>query len=168
MAMIQIISVEEANLRSATNMKFSLRPPAKIVVAVLFFSVLTAASRGIAEGEDWLKWDNNARQQYVWCYVLAFQHGFQFACKVTATSKKTSSVSTLTDLSEEGCMARMPKFSKPIEYYSQKITDFYTSYPADRYVMIRELLDNMLDSRDLTIEQIHEKLKNHVRSRYPQ
>jgi hypothetical protein len=149
-------------------MRFRFGASARALAAVLLLSVAATASREIAEGEDWLKWDNNTREQYVWCYVLAFQHGFQSACKATAVPKKPFSASTVSELPEESCMAKMPKFSKPIEYYSKKITDFYSSYPADRYAMIRELLDNMVDSGDLTIEQIHGKLKNRIPHGDPQ
>jgi len=148
-------------------MRFCGRPIMSVLLAVLFFSGMATASRGVAEGEDWLKWDSDTRQRYVWCYILAFQHGFQSACKATATPTRPSSVSAVNELPEEACMAKMPKFTKPIEVYSQRITEFYSSYPADRYAMIRELLDHMADSQGLTLEQIHERLKNRVPSHQP-
>jgi hypothetical protein len=148
-------------------MRLLVGSTARLLVTVLIFAVFAYGSRGVAEGEDWMKWDSDTREIYVGCYFVAFNHGFKSACKKAALSDKSSSASKVSEAPDEPCVAKMPQFTRPVEFYSQKITDYYRSYPSDRYAMIRELLDYMSDSQNLTLEQIHERLKGRIPSPKP-
>jgi hypothetical protein len=124
-----------------------------IFLAFVLFSAARVPIRGTGEGNDWLKWNEETRLIYVSAYVIGFDHGFTQGCK---TAEETNSVVRSTGLPGDKCIAREPKHPQKLENYVQQITKYYESYPADRFVPIRTLIDSLSDTKNLTLQQIHQ------------
>jgi hypothetical protein len=133
-------------------MEDCMRSLASILIIVILSSGTSIAANAIAEGEQWLKWSDETKLEYVSAYVVGFDSGVFQACKQAEKMWQ----STSTDLPGKKCRQEMPGHTKQIEYYVSTITDFYHSYPEDRYVTIRTLLDGLSDARNLTIQQMHQ------------
>jgi len=129
-----------------------MRSLARVLVIVLLSSVMGIAANDVAEGEQWLKWSDETKFGYVSAYVVGFDSGVFQACKEAERMWRPKS----TDLPGRECRQQVPGHSKKLEYYVSTITDYYHSYPEDRYVTIHTLLDGLSDARNLTIEQMHQ------------
>jgi hypothetical protein len=105
-----------------------------------------------SEGEQWLKWSDETRSAYVAGYLWGFGQGFSQGCTI---GQETYSVKP-TGLPGEKCVAKIPSELKNPEQYAEIITNYYRSYPSDRNVAVRRLLDGLQRKPDLTIEQMHE------------
>jgi hypothetical protein len=53
-------------------------------------------------------------------------------------------------------MNRRKTYSKPAEYYTDIITDFYKRYPQHRGVRAMFVLRQLYDGADVTLEELHE------------
>jgi len=123
------------------------------VLLILVVAPVTCMSvAGIAEGEEWLKWNDGTRLIYVSAYLAGFDRGFTQGCKM---AEEVRPIPRSTGLPGENCMAREPGYPKNLEDYVELVTEYYRSYPTDRYVRIRTVLDSLSGARDLTIQQIH-------------
>lgn len=118
-----------------------------------FNSVPRAPFKGAAEGDEWLKWNGDTRLVYVGAYAAGFDRGFVDGCR---TAGELEPRSRATGLPGEECIAKEPGYPKTLEEYVDAVTKFYDSYPTDRYVPIRRVLDGLSDARNLTIQQIHQ------------
>jgi len=103
---------------------------------VIAASVLSAdpvlAQRAWHQGDMWLKWSRDARESY----VLGYLEG---SASVRTQSREESSSPPLLGVDT----SQMVK----------SITDFYTRYPEDRDIYIREVIEQL--QKGLTLEQIH-------------
>jgi hypothetical protein len=125
---------------------------ASVLVIIMLSSVMGIAANGVAEGEQWLKWSDETKLGYVSAYVVGFDSGVSQACKQAEKMWRPKS----TALPGRECRQQTPGHSKQLEHYVSTITDYYHSYPEDRYVTIRTLLDGLSDARNLTIQQMHQ------------
>jgi hypothetical protein len=123
-----------------------------LALALTVDSSSTNASKGIAEGEEWLKWNAESRLLYVSAYLTGYDRGFSEGCKM---AEEVDSSIKSTGLPGEKCISREPSHSKNLETYVDLITEFYTTYPKDRYVTIRTVLNGLSDARHLSLQQIH-------------
>jgi len=124
-----------------------------ILLTEILFAPGSMPIRGTGEGNDWLKWSEETRLIYVSAYVVGFDHGFTQGCKM---AEETSSVTRSTGLPGEKCIAREPRHPQKLEIYVHQITEYYRTYPSDRFVPIRTLLDSFSDARNFSLQQIHE------------
>jgi len=53
------------------------------------------------------------------------------------------------------CIAMRRKFTKPVDYYVDTLTRFYTKYPEDRNVPASYVLPMLSDQDPKPIEEIH-------------
>ncbi len=128
-------------------------------VTLTLVTETASASRGRAEGEEWLRWAEDVRIEYVSSYLAAFSHGFHFACKAMQDAATTSKSG---EPPMEVCMRNLPRYSKTLDLYAARITQFYRRYPSDRFATVQEIMDYMSDSRDLNVQQIHEDLGKRI------
>lgn len=139
-------------LRSTlARMKFSLRYFALLVVMASLQSA--SASSVLQAGEDWLKWNEQSRVNYVSAYLWGHARGFRDGCQ---TGQQIYSVSESKGLPGEKCIGKQPQYSKKLEDYAAAITKFYNSYPQDKRVPVVKLLDGMSDRRNLSFQQMHD------------
>ena len=125
---------------------------ASVLIIVIFSSVTSFAANAVAEGEQWLKWSDETKLVYVSAYIIGFDNGVFQACKQAEKMWQPKS----TELPGRKCRQQIPGHTKQLEYYVSVVTDYYHSYPNDRYVTVRTLLDGLSDARNLTIQQIHQ------------
>lgn len=104
-----------------------------IVIAALVFSAKPLlGQRAWHQGNMWLKWSHEARESY----VLGF---FEGSTADHGQSREQSS-------NPQGLEVDTSQTVK-------SITDFYTRYPEDRDIYIREVIEQL--RKGLTLEQIH-------------
>ena len=88
--------------------------------------------RGWRQGDMWIKWSHQARG----AYVLGYFEGH------TAAPGESS-----------GHAANRWAGEVNVDEVGSSITDFYTRYPEDRDIYIREVIEQL--RQGLTLEQIH-------------
>jgi hypothetical protein len=103
-----------------------------VIAASFFFAKPLMGQRAWLQGDMWLKWSHDARESY----VLGYFEGS--TADHTQSHEQNSSPQVL-----EVDTAQMVK----------SITDFYTRYPEDRDIYIREVIEQL--RKGLTLEQIH-------------
>lgn len=128
-----------------------MRSLACALVIVIVSSMTSNGANGVAEGEQWLKWSDETKLEYVSAYVVGFDSGVFHACEQAEKMWQQKS----TELAATKCRQQVPGHSQQLESYVSAITHYYHSYPDDRYVTIRTLLDGLSDARNLTIQQMH-------------
>jgi hypothetical protein len=123
------------------------------VLLVIAFLQTASASSVLQAGEDWLKWNEDARVNYVSAYLWGHARGFRDGCTI---GQKIYSASAPGGLPGEKCIGKAPQYSKKLEDYAATITEFYTSYAEDKHVPVFMLLDGMSDARNLSIRKMHD------------
>ena len=120
----------------------------RVLVSVLaglaFVSTTTPAGDTLDAGRDWLKWGNQTRLAYVSAYLHGQGRGFRDGCIL---AQGLYSAGEPSGLPGETCVARAPSYSRNLEDYVAKITEYYRSYPGDRNVPIFEVLEGLSDAR---------------------
>lgn len=113
-----------------------------------------SASTVLQSGEDWLKWNDETKINYVSAYLWGHARGYRDGC---TTGQHIYSGSPSKGLPGEKCIGKQPQYSKKLEGYAAAITEFYVCYPNDKQVPVFQLLDGMSDSHNLSIRQMHEQ-----------
>jgi len=104
-----------------------------VIAALVFFSTRPLlGQRAWHQGDMWLKWSHDARESYVLGY-------FEGNTADRAKSHEQNSSPQVLEVDT----AQMVK----------SITGFYTRYPEDRDIYIREVIEQL--RKGLTPEQIH-------------
>lgn len=134
----------------------------RITVAIFGFALLVISSsptslwatRYCCEGNTWMKWNEQHREDYVRGYILGRFEGYTDACY--RESKFWPSPITLGDGNNpiSKCVKEMPGFSQGPEYFAKQVTEFYRTYPGDRILLIREILEALGSGK--SIQDIHE------------
>jgi hypothetical protein len=125
-------------------------------VAVLIFCAPSSswAQRRCCEGDTWMKWTEDHRDDYLRGYILGYAEGYTGACY-----KMTKYLHPPISLGEKNnplssCLAEMPDFSRGPEYFAKQITELYTTYPQDRILLVTEILVDLVSGK--SIQEIHE------------
>jgi hypothetical protein len=125
--------------------------------------VLQSQNAPQTPAELWASWSEEARTEYVWGYVSGFREGKQAACYFYEGEmmKYTPDKGVPPEkLPKATCLAAMPDFTAPyLQSYVNSITDYYAKYPHDRQAGLPRIMVELAAPQDLTIDQIHEKLK---------
>ena len=124
-----------------------------VLLALVFNSGGSLGANAIAEGDQWLKWGGETRLEYVSAYLRGNARGFRDGCEA---GQEAYSGGNLAGLPGEKCLPKLPKYSNNMEEYVRTITDYYRSYPTDRFVPIFKVLEGLSDSRKLTIQRMHD------------
>jgi len=127
------------------------------VFMILFFlcsPVSLWPQRRCCEGDTWLKWTEEHREDYVRAYILGRTEGYSDACYREA--KYWPSPVTLGDQKSpiSRCLKEMPDFSKGPEYFAKQLTQLYTLHPEDRILLTTEIMEVLGSGK--SIQDIHE------------
>ena len=133
-------------------MENRMRSLSGIMVVIILSSGIGVAANDIAEGEQWLKWSDQTKLEYVSAYIAGFDSGAFQACKQAEKMWQPKS----DELPGKKCRQQIPNHSKQMEYYVSTITSYYHSYPEDRHVTIGRLLDGLGDGGNLSIKRMHQ------------
>jgi hypothetical protein len=104
-------------------------------------------------GDDWSAWSNDTRISYISTYMFGYARGFRDACE---TGQEIYSNDKLPRAPRDKCFERAYKYSKNLEDYAEKITAYYREFPNDRKVPVFKLIEGLSDSRNLTLQKMHE------------
>jgi hypothetical protein len=125
------------------------------VVAVVFLSLIASlawAQRNCCEGESWLKWSPEHRNDYVRGYIRGYYGGYFHGCQ-EGTKYSSGDVESRAGKSPvDECLDKKLDFTKGTEL-SKEITRFYIRYPEHRILLINEILEELGKGR--SIEDIH-------------
>lgn len=121
---------------------------------VLCSSSPLSAQRTCCEGDTWMKWTEEHREDYVRGYILGYAEGYSEACH--RATKDWPSPITLGDKNNplSKCVREMPDFSRGPEHFAKLITELYNTYPQDRILLITEVLAELGSGR--SIQDVHE------------
>lgn len=109
------------------------------------------AANPFETGDNWMRWNDDAKLQYISAYLLGNSRGFRDGCEM---GQQTYSADK-AGLPGEKCIGKVAKYSKNMEEYVKLITDYYNAYPDDRSVPIFKLIEGLSDARNLTIQKMH-------------
>jgi hypothetical protein len=94
------------------------------------------------EGGDWPKWNENEREIFVAGYVTGQSAGIQSGCGV---HNLRSDITKPEDNVYANYLKVTPDYSRPLSFYSDRITRFYTEnqgyYKIPAYLLMRALSD---------------------------
>ena len=131
------------------------------VVLVLIFGTGSTVAEGLLEnGDNWLKWTDETRIEYVSGYLWGLGRGFRDGCEA---GEKTYSTGKLRALPGEKCIPKQPMYSRNLEDYVGGITAYYHAYPTESCVPILHVLEGLSDARKLTVQQMHQYFPSSVR-----
>ena len=124
-----------------------------LILAMVLICAQCLAMDPFPKGDDWMSWSAETKLAYVSAYVQAFAEGFRVGCDAgkEAYAKKKPKWD-----GGERCVGRGKTFSKSEEEYVDKITEYYRSYPTDRRVQVRKILEGLCDERQLAPQQMHQ------------
>ena len=124
-----------------------------LVLVLVLHGRRIVAANSFENGDDWLRWSNETRTVYVSAYLWGRARGFRDGCE---TGQKTYSTGKLRGLPGEKCIPKRPTYSRNMEDYVGGVTDYFSAYPAARYVSIFKVLEGLSDAQKLTVTQMHE------------
>ena len=124
-----------------------------LLMCVMSITGPLLGQRGWPEGDHWLKWNQDAREKYVWGYTTAYAKGYGTACRQVDLAWTGNVQPGYENAVLNKCMKEQLDFSKGSDYLIKSVTDFYRRYPKDRDISIGELLD--LLGKGLAVEEIH-------------
>ncbi|MBZ5613038.1 MAG: hypothetical protein LAO23_03435 [Acidobacteriia bacterium] len=131
------------------------------VVLVLIFDAGSAVAAGLLEtGDNWLKWTDETKTEYVSGYLWGFGRGFRDGCEA---GERTYSTGKLRGLPGEECIPKRTAYSRNLEDYVGGITAYYRAYPTDTCVPVSYVLEGLSDARKLTLQQMHQYFPSSVR-----
>lgn len=109
--------------------------------------------RTLREGDTWLKWSPDAQVEYVWGFAAGYGGGYEKACRLMDGLWNGPKGLDNDNDPLKKCFAKETSLSRGADYYSQKVTQFYTQYPGDRNIMIGEVLEKLAEG--FSLDQIH-------------
>jgi hypothetical protein len=131
-----------------------------ITLALIFNPAKSFSQDHLSDGDQWLKWGDETRIAYVAGFFWGYERGYFEGCDVgeQVYAKKR------TGRPGEKCTARMSKQRiKSPEEYAELVTNYYRTYPADRYVDLLELLEGLQRDPNLRIQDMHKHYPPHAK-----
>jgi len=107
-----------------------------------------------SEGDEWLKWDSNARAVYVRAYVQGLQQGYTQGCEAGINAGRPRLKSDDVVEFHKECWSHFPISTRDSMQIVDSVTKFYLAYPKERYIYISDILLGL--HAGLTLEQIHD------------
>jgi hypothetical protein len=110
--------------------------------------------RRCCEGDMWVKWTEEHREDYVRGYILGHAEGYTDACYTAMKYWPSPIILSNKNNPLSKCLKEMPDFSRGPEYFANQITELYSTYPQDRILLITEALGELVNGK--SIQDIHE------------
>ena len=135
-----------------------------LLSALLIYATHPAFARDENEGEAWLHMSPDSRAGFAWGYTIGLSRRFAQGCNAYRSINPSKS-RDLHDDPFAKCLGRGEGFSRSVDYYVKKVTEFYESYPLDHDVLFEEVLKRLSDSENMTPAQIHQwaEQRQHVK-----
>ena len=124
-----------------------------LIPAIVLICAECFAMDPFPKGGDWVSWSAETRLAYVSAYVQAYVEGFRVGCEAGKEAYATNIPKG--DVGQK-CVGKGKTFSKRLEDYVDKITEYYQSYPTDQHVQVARILEGLCDERQLTPQQMHQ------------
>jgi hypothetical protein len=124
------------------------------VCLVLSVSSLLWTQRRCCEGDSWLGWTEEQRNDYVKAYIFGRTKGYSDACFKLVKYWPAPVVLSEDNNPLASCFKGMPDFAKGTEYFAKKITEFYRTYPENRILLITEILEPL--AKGTSIQDVHQ------------
>jgi hypothetical protein len=105
-------------------------------------------------GDDWLKWDRFAREQYVSAFVMGFTEGFSRGCEKAVSSLTPPENGQAFLDANARCVGEAPFLGRDLDTFIPSVTAFFQNYPEERRVSVSRVLFELDKGR--SIEKIHE------------
>jgi hypothetical protein len=137
----------------------------KVIVigaALLLFPFSLRTHAASHEGEAWLEMNTDTRTGFVFGYTVGLSRGFVQGC--LAYQKSVPPPEGFHPIADDPflkCTRQGFSFTKPLSFYAEQITKFYTASAEDRKVPFQEVIKKLSDEEHLTPEQMHEYFKQH-------
>jgi hypothetical protein len=112
------------------------------------------AQRQCCEGDTWIKWTEEHREDYVRGYILGRAEGYSDACCRVADYWPSPVVLSDKNNPITRCLKKMPDFSRGPSYFAEQVTQLYTIHPEDRILLTTEILEALGHGK--SIQDIHE------------
>jgi hypothetical protein len=132
----------------------TLAASAFIILLLLSAPCLLWPQRLCCEGDTWIKWTEEHREDFVRAYILGNSEGYSQACYKMASYWPSPVVVSNKNNPLSQCLKRMPDFSKGPEYFAKQITQLYTLHPEDRILLTTEILEAL--GKGKSLQDIHQ------------
>jgi hypothetical protein len=130
-----------------------------LVLASSMLRIFGQAQRG--DGDKWINMNSDSQLRFLLGYTVGLSKGFAEGCDAFYKISPSQKPHALPDDLFAKCLAQGLGFSKPVAFYQQQITNFYTLFPGDRDVAFEQLLKSLSDSKNMTPQQMHLWFKQH-------
>ena len=107
------------------------------------------------EGQTWLGWNVEQRENFVAGFLSAYEIAFRTGCLEYSFADPPKDAFDLAKSPLQQCMLQQLSFSKLPGHYVREITSFYESYPSDSNIPTSWLILAFSDSENKTFEQVH-------------
>ena len=122
-----------------------------LLLATLSTSTRPRHQRDCCPALWWNNWSQAQRESYVVGYTTGFDHGFTSGCN-RGTKDWPVEIKGYDNLPINKCLSGQRNFSKPTEFFTSHIGEYYAKYPKEP-ASPGEILD--LLGQGLSLEQIH-------------
>ena len=140
--------------------------PALIMISLGLLGICASGNRAIDRfesphrlllGDDWLHMTAGEKTYFAEGYQRGSLAGHTDACELFSDQSKEHlpPVSTPSGILLDPCQGRARNWSKGTEELVKQIDTFYLRFPSDRGIHLTNLIQNLSDQSQLTIEQIH-------------
>jgi len=121
----------------------------------------TPQVRRCCDGDVWLSMTKPEKQAFVSGFIYGVQRGHKDGCTdYDDITRPEFNVKSPEEIPIARCMQRELRFSKPFEFYENRITSFYGKYPKDRDIPYSVLFASISDGQGKTDETIHEWMRH--------
>src|SRR5579864_1760180 len=110
------------------------RTVSKFLLAATLAALTVGTSPGqrvLREGDTWLKWSRDAREEYVYGFSAGYATGYENACRFMDGLWRDSKEVELENDPLQKCFDKETPLSRDVDYYTGGVTDFYKRYPDD-------------------------------------
>jgi hypothetical protein len=129
----------------------------RLFLAALTLAMLAvcplAGQRGWHQGDTWLKWNRESRENFLFGYMSGYSTAYGDVCRRLATQLPKETHPGSENLPIDECLGDQLDFTKGFDYFVDNITAFYKRYPGDRDIYIYEVVEQL--ARGLAAEQVH-------------
>lgn len=111
------------------------------------------------EGDSWLAMNQERKSGFVLGYTIGISRGFAEGCATYDQIVNVHDVPLKSDPLRKCFDSKGRGFSKPVQFYVDRVNDFYKTYPGNRNFPVGELIKKLSDSENLTPQEIHQSIE---------